>query len=65
MCSSDLVDLLLEKETVDGSDVYRIVGRPAPEHRQAEMAIAPHAATAHDGPRPARASSEPPPAGHQ
>jgi cell division protease FtsH len=60
-----LVDLLLEKETVDGSDVYRIVGRPAPEHRQAEMAIAPHAATAHDGARPARASSEPPPAGHQ
>jgi hypothetical protein len=29
------------------------------------MAIAPHAATAHDGARPARASSEPPPAGHQ
>ncbi len=60
-----LVDLLLEQETVDGSAVYRIVGRPTPEHRAEEMAIAQHAATAHDSARPARASSEPPPAGHQ
>ena len=38
-----LVDLLLEKETVDGSAVYRIVGKPVPGH------------TAHgDGDRPAR-----------
>jgi cell division protease FtsH len=28
-----LVDLLLERETVDGSEVYRIVGRPVPQQR--------------------------------
>ncbi len=39
-----LVSLLLEKETVDGTDVYRIVGRPVPERRAEEMAIAPRAA---------------------
>jgi cell division protease FtsH len=39
-----LVGLLLEKETVDGTDVYRIVGRPVPERRIEEMAIAPRAA---------------------
>jgi len=38
-----LVALLLEHETVDGSAVYRIVGKPVPEHRPAELAIAPHA----------------------
>jgi cell division protease FtsH len=41
-----LVGLLLEQETVDGSEVYRIVGRPVPEHRPEEMAIAPHAKAA-------------------
>jgi len=40
------VDLLLEQETVDGSAVYRIVGKPVPEHRPEEMAIAPHAKAA-------------------
>jgi cell division protease FtsH len=47
-----LVDLLVEQETVDGSVVYRIVGKPVPEHRPEEMAIAPHAkaaAVARDG----------------
>jgi cell division protease FtsH len=39
-----LVSLLLEKETVDGQAVYRIVGKPAPAHRPEEMAIAPHPA---------------------
>ena len=38
-----LVNLLLEHETVDGEEVYRIVGKPVPEHRPEEMAIAPHA----------------------
>jgi len=38
-----LVALLLEQETVDGSAVYRIVGKPVPEHRPEELAIAPHA----------------------
>jgi cell division protease FtsH len=41
-----LVDLLVEQETVDGSVVYRIVGKPVPEHRPEEMAIAPHAKAA-------------------
>jgi len=52
-----LVDLLLEKETVDGEEVYRIVGKPVPAHRPEEMAIGPRAAAAshvaHDGTRPA------------
>jgi cell division protease FtsH len=51
-----LVSLLLEHETVDGAAVYRIVGKPVPEHRPEEMAIAPHAAALHDG---ARASQSP------
>ncbi len=43
-----LVSLLLEKETVDGSAVYQIVGKPAPEHRPEELVLAPaaHSATA-------------------
>jgi len=41
-----LVSLLLERETVDGADVYRIVGRPVPERRPEEMTIAPHGASA-------------------
>src|SRR5450755_4302551 len=48
-----LVDLLLEKETVDGDEVYRIAGLPSPEHRPDDMAIAPHRAVA--PPRPATA----------
>jgi cell division protease FtsH len=40
-----LVDLLLEHETVDGSEVYRIVGKPMPERRPEQMTIAPHAAS--------------------
>ena len=38
--------LLLENETVDGAEVYRIVGRPVPERRPEELTIVPHAATA-------------------
>jgi cell division protease FtsH len=41
-----LVDLLVEHETIDGEAVYRIVGKPVPEHRPEEMAIAPHGGTA-------------------
>jgi cell division protease FtsH len=40
-----VVALLLEQETVDGAAVYQIVGRPVPEHRPDELAIAPHAAS--------------------
>src|SRR5215472_17119077 len=41
-----IVALLLDKETVDGADVYAIVGRPVPERRAQEMTIVPHSATA-------------------
>jgi cell division protease FtsH len=41
-----LVGLLLEHETVDGSEVYRIVGRPMPERRPEQLTIVPHAASA-------------------
>jgi len=61
-----LVNLLLEQETVDGSAVYRIVGKPVPEHKPEEMAIAPHAkaaAVGQDG-RPDHRASAPPPAGN-
>jgi cell division protease FtsH len=43
---NQLVALLLEMETVDGAEVYRIVGRPVPEARPDELTIVPHAATA-------------------
>jgi cell division protease FtsH len=41
----ELVDLLLEHETVDGAEVYRIAGRPVPEHRPEQVSIAPRAKT--------------------
>ncbi len=37
-----LVGLLLLHETVDGTEVYRIVGKPVPEHQGEQMDIAPH-----------------------
>jgi len=37
----ELVELLLERETVDGAEVYRIAHRPVPEHRPEEVAIGP------------------------
>ncbi|MGI9007194.1 MAG: ATP-dependent zinc metalloprotease FtsH [Streptosporangiaceae bacterium] len=37
----NLVALLLEHETVNGAEVYRIAGKPTPQHRPAEIAIAP------------------------
>ncbi len=41
---AELVELLLEHETVDGAEVYRIAGRPVPEHRAPEeISIAPRA----------------------
>jgi cell division protease FtsH len=49
-----IVQLLLEKETVDGAEVYRIAGRPVPEHRPVEpMAIAPHTGPVPHAPAPA------------
>jgi cell division protease FtsH len=41
-----LVSLLLERETVDGSEVYRIVGRPVPERGPDELTVAPRAVAA-------------------
>src|SRR5215475_13201742 len=41
-----IVALLLERETVDGTDVYAIVGRPVPERRTQELTIVPHGASA-------------------
>jgi cell division protease FtsH len=57
-----LVSLLLEQETVDGSAVYRIVGKPVPERKPEEIAIAPHtkaAAVGQDGGADHRASAHP------
>jgi cell division protease FtsH len=41
-----LVALLLEYETVEGAEVYRIVGRPVPVGRTDEVTLVPHPATA-------------------
>ncbi|MGH3301431.1 MAG: ATP-dependent zinc metalloprotease FtsH [Streptosporangiaceae bacterium] len=41
-----LVALLLAKETVDGTAVYAIAGRPVPERRADQLTIAPHGASA-------------------
>jgi cell division protease FtsH len=60
---AELVELLLERETVDGAEVYRIAGRPVPEHRPDEVAIAPRAkaltfGTAAAGQEPGAAAGE-------
>ena len=53
-----LVELLLDQETVDGAAVYRIVGKPVPGRRPEEIAIAPRAGSrsgaARNGSEPAR-----------
>ena len=41
-----LTDLLLDKETVDGAAIYRLVGRPVPERHADGQQIAPHRAAA-------------------
>ena len=50
-----VVDLLLEKETVDGDAVYRALGMEPPEHRQEPAVLAPPqpVATASHAPMPA------------
>ncbi|HTZ92465.1 MAG TPA: ATP-dependent zinc metalloprotease FtsH [Streptosporangiaceae bacterium] len=66
-----LVALLLEKETVDGAEVYRIVGRPVPERRLDELTVAPHGATASAAPAvgsepgPSRSTAAPRPPGER
>jgi cell division protease FtsH len=56
-----IVALLLEKETVDGAEVYAIVGRPVPERRSEQLTIAPHGASAVAAPGGAQSN----PAGSQ
>jgi cell division protease FtsH len=51
-----IVARLLELETIDGAEVYRIVGRPVPERRSEPMTIAPHGASAALPPDGAHAS---------
>jgi cell division protease FtsH len=43
-----LVSLLLERETVDGSEVYRIAGRPEPDRHAEELTVAPRAVASAD-----------------
>jgi cell division protease FtsH len=56
-----LADLLVEKETVDGEEVYRLLGRPVPENRPAGQAIGPaRVGVAANGPAgPARTPGAP------
>jgi cell division protease FtsH len=49
-----VVARLLEIETIDGAEVYAIVGRPVPERRSEPMTIAPHGASAVSAPDRAR-----------
>jgi cell division protease FtsH len=53
-----LVDLLLEKETVDGSDVYRLAGRPDKSRSLSAppVSVAPHAVEGLAGPDAAGAN---------
>jgi cell division protease FtsH len=44
-----LADLLVEKETVDGAEVYRLLGLSVPEHQPEGQAIAPGRAAAAPG----------------
>ncbi|MGO8958951.1 MAG: ATP-dependent zinc metalloprotease FtsH [Streptosporangiaceae bacterium] len=52
-----LVDLLVEHETIDGSQVYRIVGKALPQSGPEVMAIGPHAKAAARAPSGDRSSA--------
>jgi cell division protease FtsH len=58
----ELVSLLLERETVDGVEVYRIVGQPVPERRPDELTVAPRAVATADA-HQNHGSTRPPAAG--
>jgi len=47
----ELVNLLLERETVDGEEVYRIAGRPVPGGHADEQTVAPRAVATADAGR--------------
>jgi len=51
-----LAGLLVEKETVDGGEVYRLLGLPVPEHQPAGQEIAPGRAAAAVAPLPSPAA---------
>ena len=53
----ELVELLLEQETVDGAEVYRIAHLPVPEHRPDEVAIGPRTKALRAGAASAHAES--------
>jgi cell division protease FtsH len=44
----ELVKLLMDKETVDGAAVYRLLGKPVPQHQPDGQTVAPRAAAAAD-----------------
>ena len=44
----ELVKLLMDKETVDGAAVYRLLGKPVPAHQPDGQTVAPRAAAAAD-----------------
>jgi cell division protease FtsH len=58
-----LADLLVEKETVDGAEVYRLLGLSVPEHQPEGQAIAPGRAAAAPGRAAAAVPSAAPSAG--
>jgi len=49
-----VTDLLIERETIDGSDVYELAGRPRPEGAEATVAPERAAASASKGPHSQR-----------
>jgi cell division protease FtsH len=59
-----IVSLLMEHETVDGAEVYRIVGRPVPEGRTGET-MSPHNVPAPAHGATAAADGQPPAGGGQ
>ena len=54
-----LADLLVEKETVDGAEVYRLLGLSVPEHQPEGQAIAPGRAAATPVPSAAPSAGTP------
>ena len=60
-----LADLLVEKETVDGEEVYRLLGLAVPEHQPEGQAIAPGRAAAATVPAASRHSAGIPGTGTQ
>src|SRR5579875_3827437 len=58
---SQLAGLLIEQETVDGEDVYRLLGLPVPQRRQEAAAVAPHRSAIDPGHAMPADQPQPPP----